>query len=69
LRNGHGMVDIWHPASGIGETGAVAGAAVVVNAWMALRKGYAIGSTLLLHGSADGYHRAAAVVRSGGGHG
>ena len=54
--------DLWHPAEGIGETGAVAGVAIIVNAWAACRKGYARGPRILLHAAADGERRAAAVL-------
>ena len=54
-------IDLWHPAECIGETGAVAGVAVLVVAEAAARKGYAPGRRVLAHLSADDGQRAAAV--------
>jgi 3-oxoacyl-[acyl-carrier-protein] synthase I len=54
--------DLWHPAEGIGETGAAAGAAMIGWGLMACRKGYARGRRILLHCSDDGRGRAAAVM-------
>jgi len=59
--------DLWHPAEGIGETGAAAGPALIGMAQTACRKGYAKGSRILLHASADGDVRAAAIMSWTGG--
>lgn len=56
--------DIWHPADCIGETGATAGVAMIAVAEAAARKGYAPGSSVLLHMANDGGERAAAVLRA-----
>ena len=58
--------EIWHPAECIGETGALAGVAVVAVAETAARRGYAPGSRVLTHFSADRGERAAAVFEYGG---
>jgi 3-oxoacyl-[acyl-carrier-protein] synthase I len=55
--------DIWHPAECIGETGAVAGVALLVVADAATRKAYAPGPGVLCHAANDAGHRAAAVFR------
>jgi 3-oxoacyl-[acyl-carrier-protein] synthase-1 len=54
--------DLWHPAEGIGETGAAAGPAMIATALTACRKGYAKGVRILLHASSDSAQRAAAIV-------
>lgn len=54
---------LWHPAEGIGEAGALAGIAAIAAAWSAMRKGYACGPRVLVHGSGDAAHRFAAVLR------
>jgi 3-oxoacyl-[acyl-carrier-protein] synthase-1 len=58
--------EIWHPAECIGETGALAGLAVFAVAETAARRGYAPGSRVLTHFSADRGERAAAVFEYGG---
>lgn len=55
--------DIWHPAECTGETGAAVGAVMVAQALLASRKGYALGSGILLHASADAERRAAVILR------
>jgi 3-oxoacyl-[acyl-carrier-protein] synthase-1 len=55
--------DLWHPAEGIGETGAVAGLAMLAVAWMACEKAYAPGPNILCHVSNDAGQRAAAVMQ------
>jgi 3-oxoacyl-[acyl-carrier-protein] synthase-1 len=62
LRKPRNEFDLWHPAEGIGETGAGAGPAMIATALTACRKGYARGPRVLLHGSADATVRVAAVV-------
>jgi 3-oxoacyl-[acyl-carrier-protein] synthase I len=62
LRKRKDEFDLWHPAEGIGEAGAVAGAAMIANALIACRKGYEKGPQILLHSAADGDRRVAAVV-------
>lgn len=60
---GHGRtLDLWHPAEGIGEAGALAGVATIAAAWTAMRKGYACGPRVLVHGSDDASYRFAAVL-------
>ena len=54
--------DLWHPAEGIGETGAAAGPAMIATALTACRKGYAKGMRILLHASSDTDRRVAAIV-------
>jgi len=54
--------DIWHPAESTGETGAVAGVALLAVSDHACRKGYAIGHDILAHMGNDGGQRAAAVL-------
>jgi 3-oxoacyl-[acyl-carrier-protein] synthase-1 len=57
--------EIWHPAECIGETGALAGVAMVVVADHAARRGYAPGRRVLAHFSGDDGARAAAVFEYG----
>jgi 3-oxoacyl-[acyl-carrier-protein] synthase-1 len=59
--------DLWHPSDGTGETGAVAGIAMVAMAAIACAKRYAPGHRMLLHASADGPARAAAILQYRGG--
>jgi 3-oxoacyl-[acyl-carrier-protein] synthase-1 len=59
--------DLWHPSDGTGETGAVAGVSMVAMAAMACAKHYAPGHRMLLHSSADGAARAAAIFQYMGG--
>jgi 3-oxoacyl-[acyl-carrier-protein] synthase-1 len=61
LRQRKEEFDIWHPAECIGESGAVAGVAVMAVASAACRKGYAPGPSILAHGANDAGRRAAAV--------
>jgi 3-oxoacyl-[acyl-carrier-protein] synthase-1 len=55
--------DLWHPAECIGESGALAGVAVLAVAHAACHKNYAPGSNILTHMSNDNGARAAAVVQ------
>ena len=64
LRGQTRQLELWHPAEGIGEAGALAGAAVIAAVWFAMRKGYACGPRVLVHGSDDAAHRFAAVLRA-----
>jgi 3-oxoacyl-[acyl-carrier-protein] synthase-1 len=57
--------DLWHPASIIGESGAVAGVAMIAVAEAACRKAYAPGPALLCHMSNDAGQRAAAIFQYG----
>ena len=58
--------ELWHPAECIGETGALAGLAMLVVAEAAARRGYAPGRRVLAHFSNDHGERAAAVFEYGG---
>lgn len=58
--------ELWHPAECIGETGALAGLAMLVVAEAAARRGYAPGRRVLAHFSCDHGERAAAVFEYGG---
>jgi len=58
--------ELWHPAECIGETGALAGLAMLVVADAAARRGYAPGRRVLAHFSGDRGERAAAVFEYGG---
>lgn len=60
-------LDLWHPADCTGETGAVAGISMVAMAAMACAKNYAPGHRMLLHASADGPARVAAIFQYEGG--
>ncbi|MDQ0588988.1 hypothetical protein [Variovorax paradoxus] len=62
LRGHVRTLDLWHPAEGIGEAGALAGVATIAAAWTAMRKGYACGPRVLVHGSDDASYRFAAVL-------
>jgi 3-oxoacyl-[acyl-carrier-protein] synthase-1 len=62
LRGHPRSLDLWHPAEGIGEAGALAGVATVAAAWTAVHKGYACGPRMLVHGSDDASRRYAAVL-------
>lgn len=62
LRGHRRQLELWHPAEGIGEAGALAGIAGVAAAWMAMRKGYVCGPRALVHGSDDASRRYAAVL-------
>lgn len=59
--------DLWHPSDCTGETGAVVGVSMVAMAAMACAKHYAPGDRILLHASADGAARAAAIFQYMGG--
>ncbi len=65
-RAGRAENELWHPAECIGETGALAGAAMLVVADTAARRGYAPGPRVLTHFSNDHGERAAAVLEYGG---
>jgi 3-oxoacyl-[acyl-carrier-protein] synthase-1 len=64
LRQRKATFDLWHPAEGIGETGALATIAMVAVAWYASRKGYGPGPRMLLHAGSDGSERIAAIFES-----
>jgi 3-oxoacyl-[acyl-carrier-protein] synthase-1 len=66
LRVVRSEIDLWHPAECIGETGALAGLAILVVAEAAARTGYAPGRRVLAHLSGDDGGRAAAVLEYGG---
>lgn len=63
LRTRKEEFDIWHPAESTGEQGAVAGAAIVVLADMAGRRGYAKGANILAHMANDAGQRAALTLQ------
>jgi 3-oxoacyl-[acyl-carrier-protein] synthase-1 len=63
LRQRTEELDIWHPAQSIGETGAVAGVALIVIADAASRKGYSNGNSILAHTASDGGERAAIILQ------
>ncbi len=65
LRSRKKEFDLWHPAECIGETGAVAGAAVLCVAHAAARKRYAAGPNMLVHLANDAGQRAGIVCRAG----
>jgi 3-oxoacyl-[acyl-carrier-protein] synthase-1 len=65
LRHRKEEFENWHPAECIGEAGALAGAAVLVVADMACRKGYALGHEILAHMSNDAGQRAAMTLHFG----
>ena len=67
LRVRRSNIDLWHPSDCTGDTGAVAGISMVAMAAMACVKRYAPGNRILLHASADGARRAAAVFQYMGG--
>ncbi len=67
LRGRHAPVDLWHPADGIGETGAASLAACLVLAFEAARKGWAPGDPVLAAAANDDGRRAALLVAAGGG--
>jgi 3-oxoacyl-[acyl-carrier-protein] synthase-1 len=64
LRGQTRQLELWHPAEGTGEAGALAGAAVIAVLWFAMHKGYACGPRVLVHGSGDGEDRFAAIFRA-----
>jgi 3-oxoacyl-[acyl-carrier-protein] synthase-1 len=55
--------DLWHPAECIGESGALAGVAVLAVAHAACHKEYAPGLNILTHMANDEGQRAAAIVQ------
>jgi 3-oxoacyl-[acyl-carrier-protein] synthase-1 len=55
--------DIWHPAECIGESGALAGVAVLAVAHAACHKAYAPGPNILMHMANDEGQRAAAIAQ------
>ena len=57
-------LDIWHPADCVGETGAAAGALLLILAEYAMGKGYAPGTVAMCECSADSGARAACVVEA-----
>ena len=61
LRGQTRQLELWHPAEGIGEAGALGAAAVIAAVRYAVQKGYACGPRVLVHGSSDGEHRFAAI--------
>ena len=63
LRTRKEEFDIWNPAESIGESGAMAGAAMIAIADAACRKGYAPGTHILLHAANDDGKRGAAIFR------
>lgn len=65
LRRRKEEFDIWHPAEFIGETGAVAGIAVLCVAEAAGRKKYAAGPNILAHMANDAGQRVGIVCRYG----
>lgn len=67
LRQSKDVFDIWHPAECTGEVGAVSGAAVIVAAREACRKGYAPGRRILSHWANDAGQRAAIALEFRGG--
>jgi 3-oxoacyl-[acyl-carrier-protein] synthase-1 len=66
LRRRKERFDIWHPAECIGESGSVAGLALLAIASDGCRKAYADGPNLLAHMSNDAGQRAAVVLRHRG---
>jgi 3-oxoacyl-[acyl-carrier-protein] synthase-1 len=67
LRGRHEAVELWHPADGIGETGAASLACCLVLAFEAARKGWAPGDPVLVAASDDDGRCAALLVAAGGG--
>jgi 3-oxoacyl-[acyl-carrier-protein] synthase-1 len=67
LRGRHAPVDLWHPADGIGETGAASLAVCLVLAFEAARKGWAPGDPVLVAASDDDGRCAALLLAAGGG--
>ena len=66
LRGKHEFMDLWHPASGIGETGAVAALACIAMALAAVQKGYAAGEPVLIAAANDDGRCAALVLAAAG---
>jgi 3-oxoacyl-[acyl-carrier-protein] synthase-1 len=65
LRRRKEEFELWHPADGIGDTGAAAGLMCLAVARAAATLGYAPGRGVLLHLSADDGTRGAVVASSG----
>jgi 3-oxoacyl-[acyl-carrier-protein] synthase-1 len=65
LRGRHEAVDLWHPADGIGETGAASLACCLVLAFEAARKGWAPGDPVLVAAANDDGRRAALLLAAG----
>jgi 3-oxoacyl-[acyl-carrier-protein] synthase-1 len=63
LRKRKEEFDLWHPAESTGESGAVAGIAILGLADAACRNGYAPGPGVLAHLAADAGARAAIALR------
>jgi len=59
LRQRKEAFDIWHPAECTGEMGAVSGFSIVSMAHAACRKGYTVGTNILVHMANDAGQRAA----------
>lgn len=66
LRQRKAEFELWHPAECIGETGALAGAAMIVMTQTACAKGYAPGNMVMAHMSNDRGQRAALALQFGG---
>lgn len=58
--------DIWHPAESIGESGAVAGLAILAVADAACAKAYTAGPRILAHMANDAGQRASAILHFAG---
>ncbi len=67
LRGRHEFMDLWHPADGIGETGAAALCVCLGIARSAARAAFAPGNPVLVTASNDGPRRAAFVIAARGG--
>lgn len=65
LRQRKEEFDLWHPAEGIGESGAAIGPIIVSVAQVACRKGYACGPNILVHTAGDDGRRTATVLEFG----
>jgi 3-oxoacyl-[acyl-carrier-protein] synthase-1 len=63
LRRRKEEFDIWHPAECVGESGALAGIAIIGLADAACRKQYAPGGHILAHMANDAGQRAAATLQ------
>lgn len=66
LRGRHEFMDLWHPADGVGETGAASLPCCLAVAWAAARKGYAAGDPALVCAGNDDGRRAALILSAGG---
>jgi 3-oxoacyl-[acyl-carrier-protein] synthase-1 len=65
LRGRHRFMDVWHPADGIGETGAASMLCCVALAHAAASKRYAAGDPVLVSASNDDARRATLILSSG----